>query len=127
MVAALMMTLALDTAEEALVLGGEIEVADAARFAVVAGLTLLVMRQVMPMAAGLASGLALSTFGVVSAGMKWAFGSTKRNVGQFTRGLTDSQTTRWDSLSRKAGYYVKRGVMGGSRALTQRQNAIRRA
>ena len=30
-----------------------------------AGLTFLVMRQVMPMAAGLASGLALSTFGAV--------------------------------------------------------------
>ncbi len=127
MVAALMMTLALDTAEQALSLGGDIQVVDAARFAVVAGLTLLVMRQVMPMAAGLASGLALSTFGLVSAGMKWGLGSAKRGLGQFSRGLSDNQTTRWDSLSRKAGYYVKRGVVGGARALGQRENAIRRA
>jgi hypothetical protein len=38
------------------------------------GLTFLVMRQVMPMAAGLASGLALSSFSVVSAALTWGMG-----------------------------------------------------
>jgi type IV secretion system protein VirB6 len=86
------------------------------------------MRQVMPMAAGLASGLALSTFGVVSAAMRWGLGSSSRSLGQFGRGLMDRQTTRWDSLSRKAGYYTRRGATAAGRLPRDwRQNSIRRA
>ncbi len=127
LVAALMMSLALDAARSALSAGGEIQVSDAARLAIAAGVTFLVMRQVMPMAAGLASGLALSTFGVVSAGLRWGLGTSSRGLGQFGRGLTDSQTTHWDSLSRKAGYLVRRGALGGARMIGQRDNVVRRA
>lgn len=127
LVAALMMTIVLRTAQDAVRLAGSIEVAQAARLCVASGLTLLVMRQVMPMAAGLASGLALSTFGVVSAAMRWGLGSSARSLGQFGRGLTDRQTTRWDSLSRKAGYYVRRGTGAVARIPRDwRQNSIRR-
>jgi len=49
-------------AQQAVSQGGTIEIATAARVCMAAGLTFLVMRQVMPMAAGLASGLALSSF-----------------------------------------------------------------
>ena len=76
-----------------------------------AGLTFLVMRQVMPMAAGLASGFALSSFGVVSAALAWGLGSALRGSGQFARGLTDRDTNRFDPLARRAGYGVRRGVM----------------
>ncbi len=39
-----------------------------------------------------------------------------RGAGQFTRGaLADRETTRWDSLSRKSGYYAKRAVLAGAR------------
>ena len=62
------------------------------------------------MAAGLASGIALSTYGAVSRTMAWALGTSARSGGQYARGLADSQTTRWDSLSRKAGYLTKRGA-----------------
>jgi type IV secretion system protein VirB6 len=128
LVAALMMTIVLKTAQDAVRVGGSIEVAQAARLCVAAGLTLLVMRQVMPMAAGLASGLALSTFGVVSAAMRWGLGSSARSLGQFGRGLTDRQTTRWDSLSRKAGYYVQRSATAVTRLpRVRRPNSIRRA
>lgn len=127
LVAALMMSLALDAAQAAQAAGGGIEIADAARLAVASGVTLLVMRQVMPMAAGLASGLALSTFGVVSAGLRWGLGKSSHGLGQFARGLTDRQTTRWDSLSRKAGYLVRQGVAGGAHALGRRDNFVRRA
>ncbi|WP_324314833.1 type IV secretion system protein [Povalibacter sp.] len=127
LVAALMMTVVLKTAEAAVRIGGEISVADAARLLIAAGLTFLVMRQVMPMAAGLASGLALSTFGVVSAGLKWGLGTSSRSLGHFARGLTDTQTTRWDSYSRKAGHWMRRGVVSGARWAGRRDNYVRRA
>lgn len=115
LVAALMMHVVGLSAERAAALGGGIRIADAVRVCLAAGLTFLVMRQVMPMAAGLASGLALSTFGVTTAALMWAFGSSKRTAGEFTRGLTDQQTTRYDSWRRKAGYYTGSGLGAGAR------------
>ncbi len=42
-------------------------------------------------------------------------------TGQFTRGAAlDRETTRWDPLSRKAGFYVGRGV----RQLLSRPNSV---
>jgi type IV secretion system protein VirB6 len=121
LLAALMLHVVGAAAQRAVSLGGTIQIADGARVCVAAGLTFLVMRQVMPMAASLASGLALSTFGVTSAVVGWALGSAYRKTGNYFRGLTDKETTRWDSWSRKAGYYTRRGV---SRLLT-RPNQIR--
>ena len=109
LVAALMMTLVSTAAEQAANTGDGIEIAHAVRVCMAAGLTFLVMRQVMPMAAGIASGLALSTFGAMSVAMAWAFGRATRTTGQFVRGaVLDRDTTRWDSLSRKAGYRLQR-------------------
>ena len=71
LVAALMMTLISSAAQQAASAGGGIQIAQAVRVCMAAGLTFLVMRQVMPMAAGLASGLALSSFGLVSAALAW--------------------------------------------------------
>lgn len=125
LVAALMLYVVGQAAQNAAALGGGIQIADGVRVCIAAGLTFLVMRQVMPMAAGLASGLALSTFGVTSAVVGWALGSAyrkgTRSLGDFGRGLTDSTTSRWDSWSRKAGYYTRHGV---GRLLT-RPNQIR--
>jgi type IV secretion system protein VirB6 len=128
LLAALMMTVVSTAAQQAASTGGGITIAEAARVCMAAGLTFLVMRQVMPMAAGLASGLALSTFGVVSAAILWGLGRSGRVGGQFTRGLLlDRETTRWDSLSRKTGYALQRGVTAGTRRLTApwRENALR--
>ena len=105
--------------------GGAIQIAQAVRVCVAAGLTFLVMRQVMPMAAGLASGLALSTFGIVSSTLARTFGSVSRSSGQFARGLTDKETSRWDPLSRKAGYYARKPVTAAWRATFRRRNQIR--
>ena len=128
LVAALMMTLVTTAAQQAANAGGGIEIAHAVRVCMAAGLTFLVMRQVMPMAAGLASGLALSTFGAVSAMLAWGLGGATRNAtrggGQFARGLLmDRDTSRWDSLSRKAGYRLQRGVRKLARGW--RENSIR--
>ena len=126
LVAALMMMLISTAAQQAASAGGEIQIAQAVRVCMAAGLTFLVMRQVMPMAAGLASGLALSTFGAVSAALAWGFGGARRNSGQFMRGLGDGETSRWDSLSRKSGYYLKRGALAGLRkvGVGRRENAV---
>jgi len=123
--AALMMQVVTAAAAKAAAAGGTITIGNAAQVCVAAGLTFLIMKQVPSIAAGLASGVALSSFGAVSSMLAWGMGrarATGRHVGQFTRGLTlDRETTRWDSLSRKAGYYTQRGV----RALARRDNTIR--
>ncbi len=123
--AALMMQVVTVAASAAAAAGGSITIGNAAQVCVAAGLTFLIMKQVPSIAAGLASGVALSSFGAISSTIAWGLGrarATGRGVGQFTRGLVmDRATTRWDSLSRKAGYYTQRGV----RALARRDNTIR--
>ena len=128
LVAALMMTLMTAAATQAVSTGSGIEIVHGVRVCMAAGLTFLVMRQVMPMAAGLASGLALSTFGLVSQGVAWAFGGATRSMGQFARGaVLDRDTTRWDGLSRKAGYFLRHGITGGAQRLAGhwRENSLR--
>jgi len=90
-----------------------------------AGLTFLVMRQVMSMASGLASGLALSTFGVVSAALAWGLGRATGGASEFARGLLGGGTSRWDSWSRKAGYVARSGVAAGWRRAVTRANQVR--
>jgi type IV secretion system protein VirB6 len=128
MVAALMLSLVTSAAQAAVARGGSIQIADAVRVCLAAGLTFLIMRQVMPMASGLASGLALSSFGAVSALLAWGLGRAVGNTGQFARGLTDRESLRSDALSRKAGFYAGRGARAGvARAarLIARPNTIR--
>jgi type IV secretion system protein VirB6 len=130
LVAALMMSLVTSAAQAAVARGGSIQIADAVRVCLAAGLTFLIMRQVMPMASGLASGLALSSFGAVSALLAWGLGRAVGNTGQFARGLTDRQSSRSDALSRKAGFYAGRGAragVAGAARLVARPNTIRPA
>jgi type IV secretion system protein VirB6 len=123
LVAALMMHLIDQAAAQAEATGGNIQIAQAVRVCIAAGFTFLVMRQVLPMASGLASGVALSTFGIVSAALMNVRRRTFFGAGQFTRGaLMDRETTRWDPLSRKAGYWLT----GKVRSAWRRDNAIQR-
>jgi type IV secretion system protein VirB6 len=125
LVAALMLRVVTVAAHQAVSEGGAIQIAHAVRVCMAAGLTFLVMRQVMPMAAGLASGLALSSFGVVSAALAWGFGGALRGSRQFGRGILDGSTHRWDPVSRQAGYAVRRGLLRVASARL-RDNQIRR-
>lgn len=130
LVAALMMQLVTVAAQEAVAAGDGIEIAQAMRVCLAAVLVFLVMRQVMPMAAGLASGLALSTFGSVSAALAWGLGGAMRTSGQFGRGaLLDRDTTRWDSLPRKAGFLLQRSALAGFRRVRSatHENSITRS
>ncbi len=69
--AALMMTLVATAAQAAANQGGGIQIADAVRVCMAAGLTFLIMRQVMPIAAGLSHGVALQSYGAVSRAVLW--------------------------------------------------------
>jgi type IV secretion system protein VirB6 len=51
--------------------GTGIDIAEGARVCFAAGLIFLLLRQVMPIASGLASGVALNTHNVVSRGLQW--------------------------------------------------------
>jgi type IV secretion system protein VirB6 len=75
--AALMMTLVATAAQAAASQGGGIQIADAVRVCMAAGLTFLIMRQVMPIAAGLSHAAALQSFGAVSRAVSW---SARRGV-----------------------------------------------
>jgi type IV secretion system protein VirB6 len=123
--AALMMQVVTAAANQAAATGGSITIGNAAQVCIASGLTFLIMKQVPSIAAGLASGVALSSFGAVSSAVAWGVGrarSTGRHLGQFSRGLAmDRETTRWDSLSRKAGFQAQRGL----RTLARRDNTLR--
>jgi type IV secretion system protein VirB6 len=107
LVAALMLQVVSEAAEAAVRAGGGIEIAHALKVCLAAALTFLVMKQVPAMAQGLASGVALSSFGAVSGFLRAGLGAargTGRRFKEFSRGaFIDTDRNRWDSLSRKAG------------------------
>lgn len=114
LVAALMLSIVRAYATAATATGSGITIAESARLCIASVLVFLIMRQVMPIAAGLASGIALSSFGAVSGVMNWGLGATKRTGYDFGRGLMDGwrrePTSRWDSLRRGAGNRIGRGM-----------------
>ncbi len=71
MVGTLLLHLAASYASQTAALGAGMKVVDALNMLLVTGLVLLFMRQIMPVAGGLAGGVALSTFGVVSRATAW--------------------------------------------------------
>jgi type IV secretion system protein VirB6 len=116
LLAALMMYLIDTAAAQAQAQGGGIQIVHAVRVCIAAAFTFLVMRQVMPLAAGLSSGLALSTFGIVSSTLSNVRQRSFRGVSQFGRGLlVDRDTTRWDPVSRKAGFWISHNVRSAFR------------
>lgn len=110
LMAALLLSLVDNFAGQTLAAGAGLKVRDASQFLLTTVIAFLLMRQVLPIAAGLASGIALSTGNLVSGAIGWGLGRT-RNVG---RGVWDAMTgqgtTRWDPGSRKAGYWAAHGV-----------------
>lgn len=112
--AALLLSVLKAYAAAAAAAGSGITVAESARVCMTAALVFLVMRQVMPIAAGLASGVGLSTYGVVSGALRWGMGATGRSAHAFGRGLLDGVRGqpggRWDSLRRLAGQRTGAGL-----------------
>ena len=112
--AALLLSVLRSYTKNATSLGGAITIAEAARVCIASALVFLVMRQVMSIAAGLASGIALSSFNAVSGLLNWAMGGAKRTSYEFSRGVLDGlkgeRGSRWDSFRRLAGNRVGAGV-----------------
>ena len=115
-VANLLLNAILQPVNLALAAGAGVTLALAFRMCVFAAFVLLIMRQILPMAAGLASGIALTTGNVISRGIAAGLG-TSRNVGRgMWDSLTNQGTTRWDPMTRKGGYYLGQGARATSRA-----------
>jgi len=125
--AALMLHLVSTATASALAAGGQIQIAHAMRVCLAAVLTLLVMRQVLPICADLASGLALATHSAFSQSLRWALGNGTQMAGDFTRGaLLDRDTSRWDSAARRSGFHLSQALRAtGARAVNRfRHNTL---
>lgn len=119
LVATLMLKVVSSYATQTAARGDAIVTVDALNMVLCAALALLIMRQVLPIASGLASGIALNSFGVVSGMAQWALGGAKRSSYEFSRGVIDGMRrepgSRWDSFRRLAGNRVGAGVASVAR------------
>jgi type IV secretion system protein VirB6 len=123
LVCAFMMHVISKAAMQAQAQEGGIQIAHAIKFCAAAFFTILVMRQVLPMASGLASGFALSSYGIVSGFFERVGVRNRQRIAEFSRGaFMDRESTRWDSPSRKTGYWIGSRV----RSMGQRDNSVRR-
>lgn len=105
--------------------GAGITIAESVRVSIFAALIFLLMRQVMPIASGLASGIALNSYGVISGMVSWGLRGTGRSGYQVGRGVLDGlrgdSRSRWDSLRRGAGNVFGSGVAGALGLMRGRQ------
>lgn len=97
--------------------GVSVTVAEGFRLSVFCVFVFLLMRQILPMASGLASGIALSTSSLMSRTMAWGLGRSAMMSRGMWDAMTGQGTTRWDNVARKAGYWAVRGPQTTARAL----------
>jgi type IV secretion system protein VirB6 len=116
--ASLMMTVVEAYAAQTVAKGAAILTVDALDMLLVAGLVLLLLRQVMPIAARLAGGVSLGSFGVASAVL--GRGSrVAQQSGRAGRNLAAGALTRWQEI-RASGVQVltPTGVVAGAARVT---------
>lgn len=96
-------------------LGVGITIADSAQFCLACGVTLLIMKQVPHIAAGLASGVALSTFNGLSRAVNWGKNTAGNSLYQTTRGIGDAvgkqETSRYLPTTRNMANRVARPIV----------------
>ncbi|MBS0448541.1 MAG: type IV secretion system protein [Proteobacteria bacterium] len=111
---ALLLRIVQSYATQTAALGSAIVTVDALNMVLVSALVFLVMRQVPAIAAGLASGIALSSFGAVSGILNWGLGTARRTAYETGRGVMDGwrgePRSRWESLRRGAGNRLGSGL-----------------
>lgn len=114
LVTSLLLQIVQSYAAQTAALGSAIVTVDALNMVLVSALALLVLRQVPSIAAGLASGVAISSFHAVSGLMNWGLGGMKRSGYEFSRGAIDGwrgePVSRWDSLRRGTGNWFGSGL-----------------
>lgn len=94
MVSALMLDLVQAYADQTAARGAALMTVDALNLALAAGLVLLVLRQVLPLAARLAGGFALSGFGSVESGAQRALGAARGVMAVASDALNEPEPTR---------------------------------
>lgn len=108
LIAALILNLVVNMGAQTVNVGTGLTIFGAIDFLITTLLAFLLMRQVMSIASGLASGVALATGGIVSGLMRRGLGT----AGHFNRGVWDAMsnqgTSRIDPMTRKAGYQSAR-------------------
>jgi type IV secretion system protein VirB6 len=94
--------------------GASMQIAAAAQLGVICVFIALLIRQVPTMAAGLAAGMALSTYSAVSRTIDWGLGAARKTGYEGMRGAMDGlrgePISRWDSLRRGGGNLIGAGV-----------------
>ena len=101
--------------------GGSITIAESIRLCVASVFIFLILRQVLSIASGLASGVALSSFGVISRGVAGIAGGAKRSAYLYGRGLIDQESRHFDPLRRQVGYATKQTLKRIARPSTWTQ------
>jgi type IV secretion system protein VirB6 len=102
LVAALLLTIVESYAAQTAARGAAILTVDALDMVLVSGLVFLLMRQIMPIAAGLAGGIGLTSFGVISRFVDIGRRSATRglvHVGAYALAATDAQRTESGATS----------------------------
>lgn len=84
LVAALLLQVVQSYAAQTAARGSALLTMDALDMVLMSTLVLLLMRQIMPIAAGLAGGVALGSFGLVSRGIQWGIGRLRSGAMQLT-------------------------------------------
>jgi type IV secretion system protein VirB6 len=94
--------------------GSSVQIAAAAQLGVVSVFIALLIRQVPTMAAGLAAGMALSTYSAVSRTIDWGLGAARKTGYEGMRGAMDGlrgePINRWGSLRRGGGNLIGSGL-----------------
>ncbi len=94
-------------ATQAFALGAGITIAQSIQLCLACAFVLLIMKQVPNLAAGLASGVALSSYNALSKAINWGAGGAGRSLYQFGRGMGDGRAgekhSRYQSLTRNLG------------------------
>lgn len=112
---ALLLGLVEDYAAQTATLGSGIVTVDALGLVLGSILVALILRQIPSIASTLASGVALSTYGVVGRLVDWGLGKAKRTGYEALRGGMDGlrglPVGRYETLTRQAGNLATRGLV----------------
>jgi type IV secretion system protein VirB6 len=116
MVAALLLQVVKSYAAQTAARGSAILTVDALNMMLMAGLVLLILRQIMPIAASVAGGAALSSFGVLSRTVALSRGPADRAV-RFAAPIIADSTTRVARAGSRAGQAAYRRASESIHAL----------
>lgn len=123
LVAALLLQIVQSYATQTAARGAAILTVDALHMVLISVLVFLIMRQVMPIASGLAGGLALNSFGIASRGIGWGMRSGGIIVRPVAAYAAPIVTRTFGAAIRGTGNTVREAALQSSRYVYQRAGA----